>query len=83
MEQDKTRAELKTWILEKIKKLERRNESSAYSVDSGFIARLGHCAKTYAINYLANFCMKKVGANGSTALPLCGVSMRVECFKEP
>lgn len=69
MEQDTTRAEFKTWILKKITQLEQCYESSAYSADSGCVARYGHCAETYAIDYFANCCMKKVGANSSAALP--------------
>lgn len=76
-----TRAELETWILQKVKKLEECNESSAYGVDSDCIPRYGHCAETYAVNYFANFRLKKVGANGSSTLPLCGVSMRLESLK--
>lgn len=59
------------------------NESSAYSADSDCVARYGHCAETHAINYFTNFCIEIVGASRSTALTLCGVSMRLDIFGEP
>lgn len=83
-EQDTTGAELKTWILKRIKKNSERAMKvvHTYRVDSDCIARYSHCAETYSPLFNGLFRQflheKRLAQMAALALPLCGViSMRM------
>lgn len=67
------KAELK--IIRKI------TESEQRAVDIDSVARFGHCAETYAINYFANLFLTKPGPQETAWLPLCGFAIRLDSIK--